>query len=141
MPALWSWPGAVMRKPETDTSQSRRRATHVRGISGESLALVALLFKGYRPLGRRYRAGGGEIDLIVKRGRTIAFVEVKARALLFDAQVAIDARKRARFSRAVRVWLSRHPPRADVSLRVDAVFVARGRWPTHLVDAFPIEGL
>lgn len=141
MRAPWFWPGAAMRKPESDASESRRRATHGRGIEGESLALIALLLKGYRPLARRYSAAGGEIDLIVTRGRTIAFVEVKARAVLLDAQVAIDARKRARFSRAVRVWLSRHPPSADVSLRADAVFVARGRWPTHLVDAFPIEGL
>ncbi len=130
-----------MRKPDPAAAETRRRATHGRGISGESLALLALMLKGYRPLARRYAAGGGEIDLIVIRGRTIAFVEVKARALLYDAQLAIDARKRARFSRAVRVWLSRNPPRPDVSLRADAVFVARGRWPTHLVDAFPLEGL
>jgi putative endonuclease len=88
---------------------------------------------------RRYSAAGGEIDLIVRRGGTIVFVEVKARAALADAQVAIDGHKRRRFSRAVRVWLSRHPPPANATLRADAVFVARRAWPVHLVDAFPIE--
>ncbi|GEO99129.1 YraN family protein [Methylobacterium haplocladii] len=120
--------------------ESRRRATYRRGLDGETLALLALLLKGYRPLARRYSAAGGEIDLIVRRGRTIVFVEVKARAALADAQGAIDARKRARFSRAVRVWLSRNAVPSDATLRADAVFVARRIWPVHLVDAFAIEG-
>ena len=47
--------------------------------------------KGYRPLARRYAAAGGEIDLIVMRGDTIAFVEVKARGLMDDALIAITA--------------------------------------------------
>ncbi|MBB3902294.1 putative endonuclease [Methylobacterium brachythecii] len=103
------------------------------------MALVALMLKGYRPLARRFSAAGGEIDLVMRRGRTIVFVEVKARASIADAQVAIDAHKRRRFSRAVRVWLARHPPPSDATLRADAVFVGRRAWPVHLVDAFAIE--
>lgn len=120
--------------------EARRRATYRRGLDGETLALLALLLKGYRPLARRYSAAGGEIELIVRRGRTVVFVEVKARAALADAQGAIDARKRARFSRAVRVWLSLNPLPADATLRADAVFVAHRAWPVHLIDAFAIEG-
>lgn len=126
-----------MREPDA----TRRRASYGRGLGGETWALVALMLKGYRPLARRYAAAGGEIDLIVRRGRTLVFVEVKARAALADAREAIDMRKRARFSRAVRSWLARHPPPADATLRADAMFVARGAWPVHLVDAFPIEGV
>lgn len=100
---------------------------------------MALMLKGYRPVARRFSAAGGEIDLIVRRGRTIAFVEVKARARLDDALASIDARKRARFSRAVRSWLGRHPPPPDVTLRADAVFVAPRTWPVHVANAFEIE--
>lgn len=57
--------------------QARRRAADLRGHVAEATALVRLVLKGYRPLARRFRAGGGEIDLIVARGDTIAFVEVK----------------------------------------------------------------
>lgn len=135
MRALSRWHAVAMTEPET-----RRRLTYRRGLDGETMALLALLLKGYRPLARRYSAAGGEIDLIVRRGRTIAFVEVKARAALADAQAAIDSRKRVRFSRAVRVWLARHPQPPSVSLRADAVFVTRLAWPVHLVDAFAIEG-
>ena len=119
---------------------ARRRATYERGLGSETAARIALMLKGYRPLGRRFAAAGGEIDLIVRRGKTIAFVEVKARARLADALAAIDARKQARFSRAVRMWLARHPPRPDATLRADAVFVAAGAWPVHVANAFPIEG-
>src|SRR5215216_6428773 len=55
---------------------------------------AALMLKGYRPLARRYAAVGGEIDLIMARGRTIAFVEVKARPQADVASEAIGARKR-----------------------------------------------
>ncbi|OHV15430.1 hypothetical protein BK022_19130 [Methylorubrum extorquens] len=127
-------------RPPADPG-ARLRATHGRGLSAEGLALLALMLKGYRPLARRFAAAGGEIDLIVRRGRTIAFVEVKARATLDAAATAIDARKRARLSRAARAWLARHPLAADATLRADAVFVAPRRWPRHLANAFEIEGL
>ncbi|WP_375464423.1 YraN family protein [uncultured Methylobacterium sp.] len=126
-----------MRTPDA----ARRRTTDRRGRRAEWLALGALMLKGYRPLALRVAVGGGEIDLIVRRGGTIAFVEVKARASLADAQEAIGAVKRRRFSRAVRSWVAKHPFAAGLTLRADAVFIGRGRWPMHLPDAFPIEGL
>jgi len=86
----------------------RREATFLRGHRAEWIALLFLISKGYRPLARRYAASGGEIDLIVMRGDTIAFVEVKARGLMEDALSAITLTKRRRFSRAVRAWLSRN---------------------------------
>lgn len=137
----WRSLGATMPTSRLGDPASRRRATYLRGRSAETLALVALMLKGYRPLARRYAAAGGEIDLILRRGGTIAFVEVKARAALDDAYAAIDARKRTRFSRAVRTWLGRNPRHAGLTLRADAVFVSPRAWPVHLADAFPIEGL
>jgi putative endonuclease len=121
------------------TASERRRATFSRGRLAETAALVALVFKGYRLLARRYAAAGGEVDLIMARGDTIAFVEVKARGLMNDALVAITAQKRRRFSRAARAWLARHPHAAGKIWRADAVFVAPGRWPHHLANAFELE--
>ncbi|MBM6595003.1 YraN family protein [Microvirga pudoricolor] len=117
----------------------RRRATYLRGHAAERRALLFLMLKGYRPLARRYSAAGGEIDLIVKRGQTIAFVEVKARAAMDDALTAITPAKRRRFSRAARAWLSRNPWAGGLTWRADAVFIAPGRWPQHLVAAFELE--
>ncbi|MDQ4136289.1 MAG: YraN family protein, partial [Pseudomonadota bacterium] len=98
-----------------------------------------LLAKGYRPLARRFAAAGGEVDLVVRRGSTIAFVEVKARAALEDALTAITAGKRRRFSRAARAWLARHPGAAGLTWRADAVYVAPWSRPRHREAAFEIE--
>lgn len=118
---------------------ARRRATFLRGHRAEILALLFLLLKGYRPLARRYAAAGGEIDLIMARGDTVAFVEVKARGLMDDALSAITATKRRRFSRAARAWLSRNPWAEGKTWRADAVFIATRRWPVHLEAAFELE--
>jgi putative endonuclease len=117
----------------------RRRATFLRGHRAERIALLFLLLKGYRPLARRYAAAGGEIDLVVMRGDTVAFVEVKARGLMGDALTAITPAKRRRFSRAARAWLARHPWAARKTWRADAVFVAPRRWPQHVPAAFELE--
>lgn len=123
-----------------EATTARRRATHLRGRRAEWLALAALMLKGYRPLALRVALAGGEIDLIVRRGGTVAFVEVKARASLADARSAIGAVKKRRFARAVRAWLARNPACANLTLRADAVFIGRGAWPEHLPDAFPLDG-
>ncbi|WP_407524743.1 YraN family protein [Methylobacterium oryzisoli] len=129
------------REPQASSPERRRRATYLRGLGAERLALLALMLKGYRPLARRFAAAGGEVDLVMRRGSVVAFVEVKARPTLDEAFSAIDARKRRAFSRAVRAWLTRHPGAVALTLRADAVFVAPGRWPRHVVSAFEIETL
>jgi putative endonuclease len=116
-----------------------RKAAEARGHVAELKALGLLMLKCYRPLARRFVAAGGEIDLIVLRGDTVAFVEVKARGDLDAAYSAITAQKRRRFSRAVRLWLSRNPWAMRRVLRADAVFIAPRRWPRHVVSAFEIE--
>lgn len=136
MPVPSRWRAAPMR---TDSKVPTGAGPRIGAGSAPRRGPSALMLKGYRPLARRYAAAGGEIDLIVRRGRTIVFVEVKARARLGDASGAIDAVKRRRFSRAVRMWLSRHPPPDDTVLRAGAIFVAPRAWPAHVVDAFDIE--
>jgi putative endonuclease len=79
------------------------------------------------------------VDHISVRGDTIVFVEVKARGLMDDALSAITARKRQRFSRAVRTWLTRNDWARSRTWRADAVFIAPRRWPQHIVSAFELE--
>jgi putative endonuclease len=54
-------------------------AAREKGRSGEDLARARLSAKGYRFLRANYRTRGGEVDLIMERGDTVVFVEVKAR--------------------------------------------------------------
>lgn len=138
MPAPWCWRAAAT-MPARPDGAARRRLHLARGRRAEILAALALLLKGYRPLAWRVSLGGGEIDLIVRRGSVVAFVEVKARPSLEAAQVAIDARKRRLVSRAARAWIARAPWCTGLTLRADAVFVAPGRWPRHVVSAFELD--
>lgn len=115
-----------------------RRRTNRAGRRAEWFAAAALVLKGYRILALGYAVGGGEIDVVARRGGTIAFVEVKARSGFEAALAAIDGPKRRRVSRAAAVWLARHPWAAALTLRGDAVLVVPRRWPRHVVDAYPL---
>ena len=59
-------------------ARSRRQKALQWGHVAEWLAMFAMILKGYRPLAVRYQGWGGEIDLIMRRGKTILFIEVKA---------------------------------------------------------------
>lgn len=117
----------------------RRRAALRAGRLAEAAALLALMLKGWRPLARRYGGKGGEIDLIMARGDTIAFVEVKHRPDFDAAAEAITPGKRRLFSRAARRWLAQNPWAATRTLRADAVLIAPRRWPRHAPCAFTLD--
>ncbi len=116
-----------------------RRRAHLVGLRAEAIAALLMRLKGYRVLTRRFAVSGGEIDLVAQRGQTIAFVEVKARDDLDAAASAILEAKLRRLSRAARVWLARNPWAAGATLRGDAVFVAPGRLPRHVVAAYRLD--
>ena len=115
----------------------RRRAGRV-GRRAEWIAAALLTLKGYRILARGFSVPGGEIDIVARRGDTLAFVEVKARADRDAALEAIDGTKRRRIARAAAVWLSRNTWAAGFAFRGDAVLIVPRRWPRHVVDAFPV---
>jgi putative endonuclease len=119
--------------------RAARRRAHIFGLRAEWIAVAWLVVRGYRILARRYSAAGGEIDIIARRGTTVAFVEVKARPVLDEAAIAIDETKRRRLSRAARAWLTRNPWAMSATLRGDAVFIAPGRLPRHLPAAYLLD--
>jgi putative endonuclease len=106
------------------------------GLSAESRAALLLLCKGYRIVARRWKCPLGEIDLIVRRGRLLVFVEVKARDLLDDAAEALTVRQQRRIASAAQAWLARNPKHAGCDMRFDAVLLAPRRWPRHIKSAF-----
>jgi putative endonuclease len=63
------------RKPEGPANDGRRRT----GESGESIAVKFLKKNGYQIIEQNYRCKLGEIDIIARDGRVLAFIEVKAR--------------------------------------------------------------
>lgn len=115
--------------------EERRRAESL-GLAAEARAAWLLRLTLHRILARRFRCPAGEIDLIATRGRTLVFVEVKARADLAAAIDAVTPHARARILAAADVFVARNPAYADHDRRFDVVAVLPRRWPRHLVDAF-----
>ena len=91
------------------------------GKTGEDLACRELERRGYAIVARRYRRRGGELDIIARDGRTLVFVEVKAREshAFGDAAEAVTPVKRRRIAMLALDYMTRHrlldcPCRFDV---------------------------
>ena len=119
-----------------ERGRDERRRAEALGLSAETRAAWVLRLKLHSVLARRFRCAAGEIDIVARRGRTLVFVEVKARDTLEAAIDAVTPRARARILAAADAFVARHPAHADLDRRFDIVAVMPGRWPRHLVDAF-----
>jgi len=124
-----------MRKRGGRHTAARRRSYRT-GLAAELAGAALLTLKGYRIVARRYRCPAGEIDLIARRGRTVAFVEVKARTGLSLASEAITPHQRRRIVRAAAIWCAAHRPAPDTDFRFDAILIVPGRLPVHISNAF-----
>ncbi|RJF81415.1 YraN family protein [Azospirillum cavernae] len=119
----------------SDPDAMRRHAESF-GRFAEGLCRWALRLKGYRILANRLRTPLGEIDIVARRGQTIAMVEVKARRDWDSANEAVNARQRGRLARAAHVYLAANPQYAGYVLRFDVMLVTPWSWPRHLIDAW-----
>ena len=117
-------------------SGAGRKRANRRGHGAEMLAAVLLRLKGYTILARGYRVPAGEIDIVARRGRVVAFVEVKARATLADALDAVGQKQRRRIVRAAEHFMAQHASYQGCDLRFDVVAVRPHRLPQHMPDAW-----
>ena len=113
---------------------NRRAEREARGRRGETLAAWYLRFKGWRIVARRVRTPRGEVDLIARRGRTLAFVEVKWRSSADLLDTAVDPYRLRRVAAAAEVLAARHARPGD-TLRIDVLLLAPGRFPRHMANA------
>ncbi len=123
----------------TKTGTDARRRAYGRGRRAEALAAWWLRCKGYRILAQDFKVPVGEIDLIARRGRVLALVEIKRRDSAAAAGEAIGPQQQARIARAAAVYLQRHPELAGLDLRFDAILIVPGRFPRHIEDAWRPE--
>jgi putative endonuclease len=121
-------------------SLAARRRAFRRGHWAELLCLWHLRLRGWRILARRFRVPSGEIDLIARRGRVLACIEVKARNSLAAAAEAVGPHQRRRVARALDHFLALHPEFVALDLRFDVMLVIPFRLPRHLSDAWRAEG-
>lgn len=113
----------------------KRQAAEKRGRQAERIAAWWLRLKGWAILDRRVRTRAGEIDLIARRGRLVAFVEVKARESDADLAFAIDERRLARVAAAAES-LAHIYLRPGDDMQIDVMLLAPGRPPRHLSNVW-----
>jgi putative endonuclease len=90
---------------------------------GERRALHHYRLRGYRLLEANARAGGYELDLVLRRGRHLLVVEVKEKrgSDYGHPLEMIDAEKVRRVLAATSAWLVAHPEAAGLEVAVEAV--------------------
>ena len=111
-----------------------RAEREARGRRGEWLAAWYLRFCGWRILARRIKTPRGEIDLIARRGKVVAFIEVKWRSRSVDLDSAIDAWRLRRVTAAAEGVAARFVRPGD-DQRIDVLLLAPGRLPRHIINA------
>lgn len=113
------------------------------GCWGEYLALWWLRAKGLRLVARNWRCRLGELDLVMRDGQVLVFVEVKTR-LSHEAgspEEAVTEAKRRRLVRLAQAYLARRRGPLP-ACRFDVVTVSfKGPWPRlhHIVGAFSLN--
>ena len=114
-------------------SSRDRSAAERAGRRAETIAAWWLRFHGWSILATRARVRGGEVNIVARRGRIIAFVEVKARRTAMDAGFAIDPYRLRRVFFAAQILFERYRRPGD-DMRVDAMLIVPRCWPEHLVN-------
>ncbi len=122
-----------MKRPRRATND--RKAAENRGREGERRAAWWLWLRGWRILDRRVRTPAGEVDLVVRRGSLVAFVEVKTRASAAELDFAIDERRLARVAAAAEYLMPRYAGPGD-DIRVDVILIAPRTLPRHIENAW-----
>ena len=112
------------------------------GRNGEDLALAFLEQKGFKPVARNYRFRGGELDLVMRDGDILVFIEVRTKHAVNRGTPleTVDFKKRRQIERTARYFLAREKISDDVFCRFDVIGIvmAAGRPPLieHITNAF-----
>ena len=112
-----------------------RRAAERQGRTGERIAAWWLRLHGWRIVGERVKTRRGESDLIARRHRTLAFVEVKTRGDAAALALAIDDYRLRRVVDAAEALLPHYGAGAE-EIRIDVVLVRPWCLPVHLKNVW-----
>lgn len=117
------------------SSRLKRQRAFLAGRGAETLAVWLLRLKGYRILGRNLRTPVGEVDIVARRGKVVAFVEVKRRPGMDAARRAVSRTQQQRILRAAEYLRASGQLGTDVrGYRFDLIAVLPRRLPVHLPD-------
>lgn len=117
-----------------------------RGLAGENIASSRLKQAGYTIIDRNYRTRFGELDIVARKGKVVAFVEVKARSdeSMGEPFEAVTRAKQHRIRRMAEAWMvanGREERYRDCDFRFDVISILLDSGGgaaeyRHLIDAF-----
>ena len=116
------------------------------GLRGERIAMAFLISCGWAVEAHRFKLGRHDLDLVVRKGQSVAFAEVKTRrsGSCGTAVEAVSRRKQRDIGRVASLWILRHGRPGD-EYRFDLVAVQdRGAGAPvieHVADAWRLEGI
>lgn len=108
-----------------------KKKTYQFGILAEKITILFLRLKGYQILAWRYKTYFGEIDIVARKGRVLAFVEVKARRSATNFEEILRPKQIQRIKKAAEFFLSRNTKFDDCQIRFDFVVVGKLLFPIH----------
>jgi putative endonuclease len=129
----------MMNKTRRHVTARRQRAER-RGRLAEWLCLWHLRLHGWHIVARGWRCPAGEIDIVARRGKVLAIVEVKSRAEVTVAANALTPRQRRRIARAAEALITSRPDLGCLDIRFDLMLVVPRRLPQHWRDAWRPNG-
>ena len=118
-------------------SRAPRRSTTAFGRAAERRARLHYLLRGFRVLAVNARAGGNELDIVLRRGNRLVFCEVKAKSgdRYGDPFEMVGPEKRRRLRRAAEAWLAEHQELHGLEVSFEVAAVRAGRFE-RLRNAF-----
>jgi putative endonuclease len=119
----------------TPTKASRKKAERA-GRLGEWAAAFMLQLKGYVIVQRRMKSRLGEVDLIARHAKVLAFIEVKVRAKPTDPATILSPYQMKRIVNGATGWASSRPWAHGCQWRYDLIIVRPWHWPLHIKDAW-----
>ncbi|MTJ05401.1 MAG: hypothetical protein FH759_12005 [Sediminimonas qiaohouensis] len=125
-------PGAAVAAPIARRRERGRRA-YLSGCAAEERVMEAYQSSGMRVAARRWRGGGGEIDLVMRAGDRLIFVEVKAARDFDTAARSLGAAQMRRIRTAASVYADREADGELTDMRFDAALV-NGRGEIRIVE-------
>jgi putative endonuclease len=108
-----------------------KKLAYIFGHLAEYFTIFSYWIYGYKLLHKRYKTPLGEIDLILKRGDVVVFVEVKFRSIKIDFDI-ISYKQRNRLQKAMNYYLSNNKKYFNYALRQDVALISFSAFPTFI---------
>lgn len=129
-----------MAKGRPPSRQTRGLRSRQQGRSAEWFAALYLMAKGYQILGFRLQTPQAEIDLLARKGKILAVIEVKRRQSLELALFALPPGQQERLLVAAAHLVQSRPALRRLQPRLDLIALSPRRFPRHLRGLLTTSG-